>query len=453
MPRVVELPAVDATVGDWLIEATIAEGGSATVYRARHLHDGRTGALKLAQHGASRAARQRFARGADALATLQHPRIPALLDRGALPDGTPWLAETLIDGEPLADQIARGAELPVATLAEQLGDALSHLHQRGFVHRDLSPRNILITPNGDPYLIDLGIVHGGDTLGFTADETILGTVGYAAPEQLHDAASAGPPADLYGLAACIFTALTGCAPHPGQTPREVLSRRLHGGRLQLAAASDEAHRAVRLVEAGLADDPAARPTPLLTWSQQLADAIEQLGPGPLARHFTTSSSDVTQELGAPRRTSRRRPVGRRHVLAALTFAALLAAGGWVALHRSAGRSDHATTAGMTLPNGQLTLPPPASSPAELEPTLRRALTPLRHDRTIRAADATKPQLHRAARADRTAALQLRQVFAATNWDDLAVTDALIAALRRRAGAVQRAGAAPTPSRRQPRRAA
>ena len=108
-------------------------------------------------------------------------------------------------------------------MVHDLGDALDHAHSQGVVHRDVKPGNVLIREDGVTKLADLGIATASDGTKITRSGTVLGTVAYMAPEQL-DGRGAGPPADVYALAAISFEALSGKRPREGGTPFEIAHR-------------------------------------------------------------------------------------------------------------------------------------------------------------------------------------------------------------------------------------
>lgn len=204
-------------VGAFVFEQEIGSGGTARVLLARDAQ-GRRVALKVLRGTASPATLERFRREFHVLSRLRHPNIVEVFGAGEL-DGHPYIALEYVDGPDLhqllheirdLDPAARWAR--VERVVVELCRALSALHRRGLVHRDLKPTNVLITREGVAKLTDFGIVKdlGGEADGH-ASTTLVGTWAYASPEHL-----AGLPvdhrADLYSLGVLLFVLLTGRRP-------------------------------------------------------------------------------------------------------------------------------------------------------------------------------------------------------------------------------------------------
>ncbi len=251
-------------VGPYEVIETLAQGGAGVVLRARAA-DGREVAVKVLRQMTSAAA-GRFARerALQAELGLAEGFVP-LIDGGVGPRG-PWLAMPLVPGGTLRDRLARGP-MPVAAavdLVRRLADALARAHARGIVHRDLKPENILFTADGVPLVTDLGLAkREGDTReGMSLSRTgeFRGTIGYMAPEQLKDAKSVGPAADVFALGAILYECLTGRPTFVGETVVLVLARIASGEVEPLARLRPDAPPwLVQLVDACLARDPARRP--------------------------------------------------------------------------------------------------------------------------------------------------------------------------------------------------
>src|SRR4051794_6809149 len=201
------------------------------VYRAEHLHLGRTVALKVLAPELSRDAdfRARFLRESRMAAALDHPNVVTVYDAGDV-DGSLYLAMRLVPGEDLAAVLARRGTLDADTPLEllgQVGDALDSAHAAGLVHRDVKPGNILIEDDR-AFLTDFGLTKPteADMTAMTATGVFLGTPDYAAPEQISGSRLDGR-ADVYALGGVLHECLTGSRPFPRNAQVAVLYAQLH----------------------------------------------------------------------------------------------------------------------------------------------------------------------------------------------------------------------------------
>jgi tetratricopeptide (TPR) repeat protein len=193
------------------VGACIGSGGFAAVWEIAG------GVLKVA-HADHELARARMAREAEAMAAVGAPAVPRFDGHGVLADGRAWIAMERITGEPLNDLLTAPLRLDRA-LAIALGilDGLAALHAAGFVHRDLKPDNIVRKPDGTIVLLDLGLARKlpSDPDDPTRAGVVVGSVEYMAPEQLLDAASVGPRADLYAFGCVLYELIAGRPPFVG----------------------------------------------------------------------------------------------------------------------------------------------------------------------------------------------------------------------------------------------
>ena len=201
----------------------LATGGSAEVWRARDEQLGREVAVKrLHPHLVpDDASRKRLAAEARAAAGLSHPVIVGIYDVDATGE-SPALVMELVDGESLAARIAREGPLPApeaAAVAADIAEALFHAHQRGVIHRDVKPGNVLLSHDGRTRLVDFGIAHSLATTAerLTLTGTVIGTLHAMAPEQL-SGGPITPRTDLYGLGVVLHEALSGRPPYPASSP-------------------------------------------------------------------------------------------------------------------------------------------------------------------------------------------------------------------------------------------
>ncbi|KAF3464967.1 Stk1 family PASTA domain-containing Ser/Thr kinase [Streptomyces sp. Tu 3180] len=215
--------------GRYRVEARIAVGGMATVYRAVDTRLDRILALKVMHPSlaADGSFVERFIREAKSVARLAHPNVVQVFDQGT--DGAyVYLAMEYIAGCTLRDVLReRGALQPRAALdiLEPVLAALGAAHRAGFVHRDMKPENVLIGDDGRVKVADFGLVRAVDTVTNTTG-TVLGTVSYLAPEQI-ESGTADPRVDVYACGILLYEMLTGGKPHDGDSPATVLYKHLH----------------------------------------------------------------------------------------------------------------------------------------------------------------------------------------------------------------------------------
>jgi len=218
------------TLGPYEIVALLGAGGMGQVYRARDPRLERDVAIKVLTEALSKEPGylERFQREARAVAKLNHPNIVPVYDFGEQGNFT-YLVMPLIPGGTLRDYLAQRRRLPLAeaiSITDQVASALQYAHERGLVHRDVKPANILLSPEGRALLSDFGIVRlveKGDASGATLTHlgTFVGSPEYAAPEMVTGAA-VDLRVDLYALGVVLFQLLTGQLPFSGATPMALL---------------------------------------------------------------------------------------------------------------------------------------------------------------------------------------------------------------------------------------
>ncbi|HEU5161749.1 MAG TPA: serine/threonine-protein kinase, partial [Thermoanaerobaculia bacterium] len=213
---------MEQTIGHYTLVRKIGEGAMGVVWAANDARLGRAVAIKLIQKETTDPnARTRFWREARAAASINHPNVCHVYDVGEH-EGELFVAMELLEGEPLAARIARGAIPPkqAADAALAILDALGALHVAGIVHRDLKPSNVFLTPHGVK-LLDFGLARPFEQGDATAVElttpgTLVGTPRYMAPEQW-SGREVGPAADLFACGAVLFEMLAGRPAFAGES--------------------------------------------------------------------------------------------------------------------------------------------------------------------------------------------------------------------------------------------
>ncbi len=230
-------------LGPYEIVGALGAGGMGEVYKARDARLDRLVAVKIlpAAVAANPQLRDRFEREAKAVAAISHPNILAIHDVGQAGDVTFAVME-LLDGETLRDRLKTAAPHGLTArkaidYALQIAHGLAAAHEKGIVHRDLKPENIFITTDGRAKILDFGLakqrVHAAPlatmtpTLaGGTTPGTILGTVGYMAPEQVRGL-EVDHRADIFALGAVLYEMVAGRSPFQGDTTADTMSAILH----------------------------------------------------------------------------------------------------------------------------------------------------------------------------------------------------------------------------------
>jgi Tol biopolymer transport system component len=216
------------------VTGLLGAGGMGEVYRARDTRLGRDVAIKVlpAAFASDPERLDRFEREARVLASLTHPHIAAIYGveetAAGAPDPLRGLVLELVDGDTLAERLARGP-LPIAeaiAVARQIADALEAAHEQGIVHRDLKPANIKITPTGAAKVLDFGIAkvatrHDDETRVATREGTVIGTTAYMSPEQTRGR-EVDRRSDIWAFGCVLFEMLTGRNPFGRATPTDTL---------------------------------------------------------------------------------------------------------------------------------------------------------------------------------------------------------------------------------------
>jgi serine/threonine-protein kinase len=244
--QVVQGKARDLFIGSYVLLDRIGEGGMGQVYKARHQHMNRVVALKVIRKErlSNPAAVRRFYQEVQAAAHLNHPNIVLAFDAGMI-GPTHFFAMEYVDGVDLDQLVKETGPLPVAQACDYIRQAalgLAHAHERGLIHRDIKPHNLLVTRPARSNegtgnntgaaaaavvkILDMGLARlqgpAETENGVTREGAILGTPDYLAPEQAANSRAADIRSDLYSLGCTFYHLLTGHAPFRGSTLTEVL---------------------------------------------------------------------------------------------------------------------------------------------------------------------------------------------------------------------------------------
>jgi len=360
---------VGTTVAGYTILRVLGSGGMAEVYLAQHPRLPRRDALKVLSEAVTADSnfRERFQREADLAGALWHPNIVGVHDRGEF-DGHLWIAMDYVDGTDAA-QLARKrypTGMPVQDVCDivaAVAAALDYAHSRGLLHRDVKPANILLADPEDGkrriMLADFGIARPlADVSGLTATNFTMGTLTYAAPEQLMGADIDGR-ADQYALAATAFHLLAGAPPYEHSNPVAVISRHLTAPLPKLSDRRPELANLDEVFAQALAKDPADR----FEQCSDLAAALNQRS-GMDAGDVTTVAAPIMRP-DTPKPKRRRRS---RILLGALSAAVLVAAIGIVGYAMQPAKNTASAPAANTASAPAPSTPP--RPPALLDGTYR-----------------------------------------------------------------------------------
>lgn len=221
-----------AQIPGYQILRKLGQGAMAKVYLARQLSLDRFVAIKILPRHYSTNANfiARFQKEGRAAASLSHNNIVAAYEIGEV-NGLHYFVMEYVDGDTVYDRIVARKRLPEREALEiirQVASALEHAHERGFVHRDIKPRNIMMTTTGVAKLADLGLARMISDRELAQSEAgrAYGTPYYISPEQIQGKVDIGPPADIYGLGATFYHMVTGKVPFEAKNQSEVMKKHL-----------------------------------------------------------------------------------------------------------------------------------------------------------------------------------------------------------------------------------
>jgi serine/threonine-protein kinase len=301
------MPLADgATFAGYTIVRMLGSGGMGEVYLAQHPRLPRRDALKVlpASVSADGEYRERFNREADIAATLWHPHIVGVHDRGDF-EGQIWISMDYVDGTDAARLLRERypdgmGNTEVADIVAAVAEALDYAHERHLLHRDVKPANILLArpASGDQRILlaDFGIARWvNDISGLTATNMTVGTVSYAAPEQLMGARLDGR-ADQYALAATAFHLLTGAPPFQHSNPAVVISQHLSASPPAIGVRRPELSALDPVLAKALSKDPKDRFERCDDFARALAHGLDAAPTGDVATTLAPAATPPKRSL-------------------------------------------------------------------------------------------------------------------------------------------------------------
>jgi serine/threonine protein kinase len=285
--------------GSYRVDRELGEGGFGMVYECTEVALERTVAIKMLKSGLGERDARRFITEGKNLASLNHPNVVQIYRFGHN-DGVPYIAMEFLRGRTLRTLVEHQRPGPGRVLAimRQVAAGLAAIHALGTLHRDLTPNNIMVVEGGTAKILDLGLAKTmGVMTSMDSANTLVGTMGYAAPEQLNQG-EVGFPAEIFSFGIVLYEALTGVHPfraeHPvsllyniGQRPHEPLTTHLPECPPPLA----------RLVDECLAKAPEDRPASMVAVEKSIAELLAR-------DDVQTATAPMTIPTPGPRETPR-----------------------------------------------------------------------------------------------------------------------------------------------------
>ncbi|MGW7436524.1 protein kinase domain-containing protein [Streptomyces sp. NPDC054849] len=351
--------------GRYLLQAPVASGGTADVFRGIDQALGREVAVKVFRPGTDTVTADRFCDEARTLARLSHRALVAVYDVGRHGQGA-YIVTEFINGVTLRTRIDAGPLSPVqvARLGAEISSALDHVHAHGIVHHDVKPSNVLLREDGFPYLADFGLARTVHERSHSTPEALVGTPAYMAPEQFLGQ-GASTASDVHALGVTLLEALTGHREYQGTPVQVGTAHLLHPPRVPNGLPDDLG----RLLKAMTDQDPQARPD-----AAGVHLRLQDIGYARGARATLTAAHARTETthrsplppLGAvrpaaepvrpPAPTERRAPARRRAAVMGLAAASVAGACALLVVGVPADEN--------TRPSSTLRHQPPASKEAE-----------------------------------------------------------------------------------------
>ena len=361
----------------------LGNGGMARVYLAQDAVLARDVALKVLrdQYAENEEFIERFRREATSAASLSHPHIVQVYDRGRSADGSYYMTMEYLPGGTLKRRILREGALPpheAAGLALQIAGALGLAHERGVIHRDVKPQNILLTNAGNAKVGDFGIARASTATALSGTSMILGTVGYMSPEQAMGE-RVGPASDLYSLGVVLYEMLTGALPYDAETPIGIAMKHINETPKPPKETNPNVPEGLNIVTAKLLskhpEDRYANTDELIRDLQRVRAGLPPLATLPVDVQETRVLSRPPRRAAViPRPNARKRTKHKAARFAAATLASVALLGGVVlAMSEDLPNLEQAKKiTGLGEENGavdNLAVTPVAEEPAIEEPTV------------------------------------------------------------------------------------
>ena len=335
------------------LRALAGSGGMADVFLAYDRVLDRDVALKLLKdrYAGDEDFVERFRREARSAAALSSPFIVPVFDRGETEDGAYYIAMEYLPGGTLEDRIAGAGRLPpreAVEVAVQVAEALQAAHERGVVHRDVKPGNVLLTRSGHAKVADFGIARAAEATTISEPGDILGSARYMSPEQAAGG-RVGPASDLYSLGVVLYEMLTGSVPFAVATPADVPAEHAEGPPRRPSEANPEIPEAldalvVRLLSAS-PEDRYGSSAEVLGELGRVRSGLPPAAPSPNEATTATLNGPMALASGPPAPAppaSAGTTRGRRSSWILAAFVALIAVlgvAGWGLLRDPAGSGD------------------------------------------------------------------------------------------------------------------
>ncbi|MGQ0799619.1 MAG: bifunctional serine/threonine-protein kinase/formylglycine-generating enzyme family protein [Pseudomarimonas sp.] len=349
----------------YTILGKVGQGGMASVFRARQVLLDRDVALKVmsSQLAQDEAYAQRFLQEARMLAALNHPNVVQVYDVGVTPSGLHYFSMALLPGGDFADRMRQGlSETELLRVLVAVATALGFAHSRGYVHRDVTPGNILFDGHDTPVLTDFGIARALSAVSrLTGSGMSIGTSHYMSPEQARGGAEIDHRADIYGLGVLCYEAVAGETPFRGEDGFAVAFAHVNDPVPRLP---EEVSRWQPLIDKAMSKSPADR-------YQNCAEFIEGLklvAPGEFSTLRPTAAPPPPRRTPAPPTNTKRGSVGKPKPIGLIIGAVvgvllLVAAGLWLVFGGSKPRTSALPSTAVSTP---VIAPTPKPKPPVVE---------------------------------------------------------------------------------------